>query len=68
MKIKMKTFLFRVSVFLIVHFIYRDRIVWLKRGTELRNKDKYKISRKGILKITELSSDDNTTFTCKGKI
>ncbi len=40
--------------------------MWLKGDSELHNKGKYKISKKGILKIMEVTELDNTTFTCKG--
>ncbi|KAK7604935.1 hypothetical protein V9T40_006121 [Parthenolecanium corni] len=43
----------------------RERIIWLKGGSELFNKGKYKISKKGILRIMEATGQDNTTFTCK---
>lgn len=47
---------------------FRERIIWLKGGSELFNKGKYKISKKGILRIMEATGQDNTTFTCKGEI
>lgn len=42
----------------------RTRIQWLKNRTELPKTKKYKISKKGVLRILTLAYADNGVYTC----
>lgn len=45
----------------------RAQIVWTKDNKEIRKSRKYKISRKGALKIIDIVSSDSGIYACIGK-
>ncbi|CAL7946132.1 unnamed protein product [Xylocopa violacea] len=48
-----------------VRKFHTAQIVWTKDNKELRKSRKYKISRKGALKINDISSSDTGIYACK---
>lgn len=41
--------------------------MWTKDNKEIRKSRKYKISRKGALKIIDIASSDAGVYACTGK-
>lgn len=41
--------------------------MWIKDKKELRKSRKYKITRKGALKINDITSSDSGVYACIGK-
>lgn len=47
--------------------VIRAQIEWTKDNKEIRKSRKYKISRKGALKIIDIGSSDSGVYACIGK-
>lgn len=51
----------------IIYNVVRTQIIWMKDKKEIRKSRKYKISRKGALKIIDIASSDGGIYACIGK-
>ena len=48
-------------------YLCRAHIVWRKDHEELRKSEKYKINKKGALKIVDINLPDSGVYSCWGK-